>query len=296
MALFRKKVSNQVRNQGKNRDRQWTKCGSLTTTRQRLREWYENRPGHWLQDEEQQVLDTVLPDLFGYHLLQVGLSNRSDCMRASRIPHHLIMDVDLSQTEWPVPELVDTSQRPTRVQGTAEALPFASDSLDVLLLPHTLEFTSTPHEVLREADRVLIPEGHVVILGFNPWGLWMFWRMVLSWRGRPPWCGRFLRAARLRDWLQLLGFDIVDNHSYFFRPPLRQDAIMTKLRFLEAVGRRIWPIFGGAYVLVAKKRVATLTPVRPRWRPRRSRLASPELAGNSSVTNCQNPTDDQHGP
>lgn len=265
--------------------KQWMKCGSLTATRQQLREWYENRPGIWLQDEEQQVLDTVLPDLFGYHLLQVGLSHRGNCTQASRIPHRVVMDVDLAQDTFSAHTENSPASVSTPVKGLAEALPFGADTLDVVLLPHTLEFTSNPHIVLREADRVLIPEGHVVILGFNPWGLWIFWRMVLAWRGRPPWCGRFLRPARLRDWLQLLGFDIVDSHSYFFRPPLRQYSIMNKLRFLERLGKRLWPFFGGAYVLVARKRVATLTPVRPRWRPRRSRLVAPELAGNSSVTN-----------
>lgn len=277
MALFR--------SQGQSRDKQWTKCGPLKDTRQQLRQWYQNRPGIWLHDEEQQVLDSALPDLFGYHLLQVGMSQNEDCTRASRIPHRVVMDVDLTQqTQVGQPAQVNGSSS-SLIQGLAESLPFASDSLDVVLLPHTLEFTSDPHEVLREADRVLIPEGHVVILGFNPWGLWIFWRMVLAWRGKPPWCGRFLRPTRLRDWLKLLGFDIVDSRGYFFRPPLRHYGIMNRLRFLESLGARLWPFFGGAYLLVARKRVATLTPVRPRWRPRRSRVTAPELAGNSSVTN-----------
>ena len=85
------------RSQGKQRDKQWAKCGPLTATRQRLRQWYKNHPGVWLQDEEQQVLDSALPDLFGYHLLQVGLSHHVDCTRASRIPHRVVMDVDLVQ-------------------------------------------------------------------------------------------------------------------------------------------------------------------------------------------------------
>jgi hypothetical protein len=112
----------------------------------------------------------------------------------------------------------------------------------------------------------------------------MLWRLIAGWRGKPPWCGKFLWANRLCDWLQLLGFDIVESHSYFFRPPLKNIAIMNKLRFLEKIGQLVWPFFGGAYLILAKKRVATLTPLKPRWRPRRSRLVAPELAGNSSVT------------
>lgn len=271
----------------KPKDLKWMNCGSLIAARRALREWYESRPGIWLQDEEQRLLDEIVPDLFGYHFLQVGLSNNSDCMRNSRILHRLIMDVDLDADTLAVANPEDVSTCPSPIKGTAEALPFAADSLDVLLLPHTLEFTSNPHQVLRETDRVLIPEGRVVILGFNPWGLWMLWRLVFGWRGKPPWCGRFLRPARLKDWLQLLGFDIDESHSYFFRPPLRQQSVMKKLRFMERLGKRLWPFFGGAYIIVARKRVATLTPIKPRWRPRRSRLVAPELARNSSITNFE---------
>ena len=264
-------------------DSQWLDCGPLVSTRKALRRWYESRPGTWLQDDEQRLLDDIVPNLFGYHFLQVGLSNNSDCMRSSRIPHRMIMDIDLDAETAAIANPEDITACPTQIKGMPEALPFAADCLDVLLLPHTLEFTSNPHQVLRETDRVLIPEGTVVILGFNPWSLWMLWRLILGWRHKPPWCGRFLRPARVRDWLQLLGFDITESHSFFFRPPLRHAGLMKKLRFLERFGKRLWPFFGGAYILVAKKRVATLTPIKPRWRPRRSRVVAPELAGNSSV-------------
>ena len=264
----------------------WMTCGSVHETRKLLRQWYESEPGILLQDEEQRLFDNIVPNLFGYHLLQVGLTNNSDCMRDSRIPHQMILDIDLEADLLDVANPEDVSTCPTPIKGTAEALPVASDSLDVLLLPHTLEFSNNPHEVLREADRVLIPEGYVVVMGFNPWGVWMLWRLALVWRGRPPWCGHFLRMGRLKDWLQLLGFDIEESHRYFFRPPLRQQVVMNKLRFLEKLGRRFWPFFGAAYIIVAKKRVATLTPLKPRWRPRRSRLVVPELAGNSSVNGC----------
>lgn len=267
------------------REVQWMKCESPVGARVSLREWYEKYPGLWLQEEEQKILDEVLPDMFGYHLLQIGLANYSDCMRGSRIPHRMVMDLDLGPETLGAANPEALSTYPTQIRGSAEVLPFAADSLDVLLMTHTLEYASDPHEVLREADRVLIPEGHVVIAGFNPWGLWMLWRLALGWRGKIPWCGQFVSAVRLKDWLQLLGFDVISSHSCFFRPPLPQQSIMNRLRFFEKQGRRWWPFFSGAYVLVAKKRVATLTPMKPRWRPRRSRLVAPGLAGNSSVSN-----------
>ena len=167
-------------------------------------------------------------------------------------------------------------------------MPVLSDSIDVIVLSHILEFSNNPHELLREIERTLIPEGHVVILGFNPWGIWMIWKIVLGWTRKTPWCGRFARQSRVRDWLQLLGFDIIESHGYFFRPPLAQVRIMRKLQFLEKFGPKWWPFFAGAYAIVAKKRVAALTPLKPRWKPRRSRIVSAGLAGNSNTTHQNN--------
>jgi SAM-dependent methyltransferase len=264
------------------------RCGSHEETREQLRSWYERLPGAWLAEQEMQLLDEILPGLFGYNLLQMGVSYPDDCLAKSKIPNQMVMDVDEPP---PLDHLRESmvNRKIRYLRGIPEQLPIASDSLDVLLLSHTLEFTPDPHQVLREADRILIPEGHVLILGFNPWGLWMWWRMVWGWRGNPPWCGQFLRLNRVKDWLQLLGFDIVQVHGYFYRPPFANKRVMEKLNFMERIGHRFWPFFSGAYCIVAKKRVATLTAIRPRWRPRRSRLVTPELAGNSSsVSNRDN--------
>ena len=212
---------------------------------------------------ECQYLNSVLSNLFGYHLLQAGVMADEDLLAASRISHRVILDKNLDDG-------VRDDLKKRGVYGIPEMLPVASDTLDVLVLPHTLEFSEDPHQVLREAGRALIAEGHLVILGFNPWSLWMLWHLVLGWRGQPPWCGYFYSSSRIKDWLSLLGFDIIYHRNYFFRPPLQHDGVMNKLRFIETLGNRFWPILGAGYVLVAKKRVAALTPIRPRWRPRRS--------------------------
>jgi len=268
------------------------RCGAPPQTRAQLRLWYQKLPGSWLAEAETGLLDEILPDLFGYHLLQIGVSYVDDCLANSKIPNQWVMDVDNPACLESMRDSI-VNRKVRYLRGIPEQLPVASDSLDVLLLSHTLEFSFDPHEVLREADRILIPEGHVVILGFNPWGLWVWWKLLLGWRGKVPWCGNFLRMNRIRDWLQLLGFEVTQVHSYFYRPPFSHKGIMDKLKFIERVGNRIWPFFSGAYCIVAKKRVTTLTPIRPRWRPRRSRLATTELAGNSStVGNYRNKTDE----
>lgn len=242
------------------------RCGtSPAVINTQLRHWLQTPLGASLLLAEQAQLDVLLPDLFGYHLLRIGPAVGVDLTGASRIPHRAVMDEG---------DEVPLTGGMAHFHGHATALPVACDSLDVLVLHHTLEFSAAPHEVLREADRVLIPEGHVVLLGFNVWSLWMIWRLLTAWRGQVPWCGRFHSAARVKDWLRLLGFDIVHAQVYFLHSPVQYRGVMRRLRLVESVGRRIQPLLGGGYVIVARKRVATLTPIRPRWRPRRQLIAS----------------------
>lgn len=229
--------------------------------REALRAWFADMLGTTLLDQEQEALDAILQDIFGYYLLQLGWVAQRDILRQSRIRLRMIMDVDPPQDmEYPyalaVPEMVP-------VQG---------DCLDVVVLQHTLEFAKDPHQVLREVDRVLIPEGHVVIVAFNPWSYWGLWRL-LRWRRKRhfPWCGRFLSVTRMKDWMGLLGFDTVKVVPLFFRPPLRHEAVMRHLRFMDKIGSRLWPLLAGVNIVVAQKRVATLTPIKVRrWRLQRS--------------------------
>lgn len=240
----------------------------INDLRRKLRGWYGRFPGRTLDAREREELEAVLSNLFGYHALQVGCLCGQDLLSSSRIPHRVVMDPDKGD------------HLPLGLFAYPDTLPVRSDSIDLVLLPHTLEFERMPHRILREVDRILIPEGHVVILGFNPWSLWGFFALLL--RGRkqapPPWCARFIGQTRIKDWLQLLGFDVVLLKPFFFRPPLAHEGLMRRLQWMEKLGAKLWPGFGNVYLLVAKKRITTLTPIKPRWRPRRSligKLAEP---------------------
>ncbi|SCZ63542.1 Methyltransferase domain-containing protein [Thiohalomonas denitrificans] len=217
--------------------------------------------------QEQAVLDAVLSNLFGYHLLQVGRPNSQDLTRSSRITHRMELDLDPDTK-------VETPGGVERCIAEHHQLPMLSDSLDLVLLPHALELSAEPHQVLREVERTLIPEGHVVILGFNPLSLWGIRRLVTGWRGRVPWCCQCYTPTRVKDWLALLGFDTVAVRGYFFRPPFSHQGLMERLQFVERAGGRGSLMLAGGYALVAKKRVTTLTPIRPRWRPRRALVAN----------------------
>lgn len=244
-------------------------CASAPAVWQDLKTWYASNLGRKLLETERLHLARILPNLFGYHLLQVGRAVGDNLFADSKIRHCAVMDL--------IPGGTRVADCESLLCGSPEAMPVAADSLDLLLLPHVLEFAEDPHQVLREAERALVAEGHLVLLGFNPWSNWMPWRLVLGWRRRVPWCGKFLSTTRLRDWLALLGFEVVHADYYFYRPPLPYEGLMGRLRGLESVGPRFWRPLGGGYLLVARKKVATLTPIKPRWRPRR-RLVAPGLA------------------
>ncbi|MDR2878074.1 MAG: class I SAM-dependent methyltransferase [Chromatiales bacterium] len=233
-----------------------------------LRNWYAEALGQALLKVEQHELDEILPDLFGYYLVQIGAPTDRYLLGTSLIRHHIVSDAVH-------PGAFEHDGRVSTLHAHTGALPVRSDSIDVALLHHTLDFESYPHAVLREVERMLVPDGHVVIVGFNPWSLWGM-RRLFTWRRREcaPWRGAFRSIIRIKDWLALLGFDIVVIRTRFFRPPLRRMGLTRRLQWMERLGTRAWPYLGGVYIIVAKKRVVTLTPIKPRWRPRRSLIAS----------------------
>lgn len=234
-----------------------------------LKAWYKSRLGRRLLRFERHYLNEVLPNLFGYHLLQVGSPVDEILFASTRINHHVVLCPEALSSPLPV----------SGIAAEASFLPVMTDCIDVVLLPHVLEFEEDPHQTLREVGRILIAEGHVVVLGFNPWGLWGLWRVIpkFFWSARPPACRHAISQRRLSDWLSLLGFDVVESHSYFFRPPFQHAWIMRRLKFMELFGRRWWPILGSGYMLVAKKRETTLTPLKPHWRSRRKLLGRPSM-------------------
>ena len=231
--------------------------------RTRLKEWFKGVTGKSLLVTEKSLLEEELPDLFGYHILQLGALDEGNFLDSSRISHRVLFDL--------APQ---DSFSPGKLVCHSSYIPIDANSVDVVLLPHVLEFEDDPHEVLREVERILIGEGHLLIVGFNPLSLFGIWHVLLAWRGTSPWNGYFYRSARVRDWLRLLGFDVVKTRYFFFRPPVRTGWIMKRLGFLEKVGNYLWPWLGGSYLIIGKKRLIPLTPTKTEWRIRRRLIAS----------------------
>ncbi|HFD11611.1 MAG TPA: methyltransferase domain-containing protein [Crenotrichaceae bacterium] len=236
---------------------------------QKMRRWYSSAIGQHVLETEQVLIDEALSRLFGYELLQIEQLTSRNLHQVSQIKHHMVLSKDTSD-----------SSNFIHLYGRYDALPITTDSIDVVLLHHTLELTQSPGQVLREIDRILIPEGHVVICGFNPYSLLGLWQVFSKQKTHAPWCGHFHGISHVKQWLREVGFDIVEQHNYCFRPPIQQQKIMQNLKILESTGARWYPQCGGAYMLVAKKRVITYTPIKPRWWPKKviaSSLSQPTL-------------------
>ena len=231
--------------------------------RQQLRVWFASNLGAELLQVEKIKAYQALADLFGYHIVQLGCLHDGGFIEASRISHKIILQLD---------ERVNHDCR-TDVISAADALALASESMDVVFMPHVLEYTANPHKLLREVERILIGDGHVVLIGFNPWSLWGLWRLLQAWREVPPWCGHFFGLARIKDWLSLLDLECISVEKFFFRPPLQNSRFMQRLGFLEKLGKYCWPWFGSAYIVVARKRLLPLTPIKMRWRDKRHIIA-----------------------
>jgi len=225
--------------------------------------WYGSTLGRKLAGQEAQCLERMLRDTFGYYLLQVGGgTGLSEAIQVSRIHRRILI----------LPTVAPYSLG-LQMAAAPEQLPIAADSVDLVVLPHTLEFADDARQVLREAERVLIPEGRLVVFGFNALSLWGLWRLVRWGQGDVPWCGRFLTSFRVGDWLSLLGFDVEQQEMMMFHPPWRR-ALLRQFSFLDTLGRHFWPVLGGVYAIRAVKRVSTLTPLRTSWKRRRLVLAA----------------------
>lgn len=205
-------------------------------------------------------MSEALDDVFGWELLQLGLwGPRTGLLAGCRTRRHAVIAHPLVTSSAAG---VDAD-----VGARLSQLPIANGAVDAVLLPHTLEFETDPYAVVREADRVLAGEGQLIVLGFRPFSLWGFRSRAMR-RGYPPGLKRMLGARRIADWLELLGYDVSPVRTYLFTPPWGGAAPRPGVpsAFLRRGWVKPWP--AGAYLIKARKRVYTMTPIRPKLRER----------------------------
>jgi len=246
-----------------------------------LHEWFEPPPGRYLLDWERLQFDAAVADIFGYHALQLGLP-QLDALQANRMPHRWLA------CEAPTVVAPGAPPRAAMVSNFC-ALPFAENSLDLVLLPHTLELNVEPHATLREVERVLVPEGRVIICGLNPASLWglrqrraYLYRKFGFGQLYLPAEGDFLGYWRIRDWLRLLGFEVESGRFGCYRPSVGSQAWLNRFQWMDKAGPRWWPIFGSAYFLVAVKRVRGMKLLGPAWKNAPSLTNAPVSIANKA--------------
>jgi SAM-dependent methyltransferase len=240
-------------------------------------DWLDSPQGAQLLVSEATEMRRVLEGVFGDHLVQIGAWGGTAFIEAARTRRSFV--------------IADAPTGSASLRSHLDELSIASDSVDAVLLPHILESHADPHTVLREAERILRPDGRLIVSGFNPHGFWGV-RHLVSRRCFPPGAGHLISERRLRDWLRLLNLSVRDSHFYYFRLPFarvpRADTDLqvhdsppawaarnTVTRQMHGVMSSLWhrvstwPPFGACYITTARKEMYTVTPVRQVWRRRR---------------------------
>lgn len=231
---------------------------------------------HW----EQTRLDALTSDIFGFNAMQIGLP-QIDALRANRMPNKWLSDTLVPADSQSTPPVVV-------VHDFAE-LPFASQCLDLVVLPHVLEFAEEPHQVLREIERVLRPEGQVIICGFNPASMWGLRQAAGRLTGAHflPRHGEFIGMPRIKDWMKLLNLDVNRGSFGCYAPPFQREAWLARSAFMEKAGDRWWPYLGAVYVVQAIKRVKGMRLIGPAWAKKKTVPASVPVTNRMHKTKTE---------
>ncbi len=222
-----------------------------------LESWYARENGQYLLRDTRQVLQGLLDTSFGYHILQLGISAGPDLIEQSPINHQI--------------HCCERAGTGTQLVAAADELPLESDSIDVLVAHHSLDFAANPHQVLREMQRVLTPQGQLLIIGFNPYSLLGLGARMRGISAASLWNRhRPMGENRLVDWLHLLGCEVEKRTRLYSLPPLGRGRLRALMERGDAWCAKHNLALGGVYILHAVKQTHALN--RPRSSLRRARL------------------------
>lgn len=234
---------------------------------------------HWLAQHflGKQVLDAEAAQMacflnrhFGKHAVLIGVPHQYDLMKSTTIPcHSLITPIAIHSHESGF------------IEGDLHEIPLLTGSIDLVMLPHTLEFVDNPRQLLSEACRIIKPEGLLVVCGFNPYSAWGLQRYLSRQKKNAPWGANFIHYHKLRSWLKLADFALEKYETVLYTPPVNRPQFYQNMQFLERVGKKCFPGMGGVYILVARAKVIPLTPIKMKWKQQLSGIGiSSSITGN----------------
>jgi len=213
-----------------------------------LSQWFKSPLGRYVLRFEKELFDDAVKDVFGYNAVQIGLSERN-FLELNRISNQVIISGGLDSS----------------ISADLSLLPIKSSSVDLVLLPHTLECSSDPHAVVREVERILVPGGRVVISSLNPFSLFGLRYRCWGVKEGPAKCKELVSLARIKDWLKLVSIEVESGRMGCYSLPFQSEKWRERFGFLEFAGDRWWPIFGAVYFLQGIKKVRGMRLVMPNW-------------------------------
>lgn len=216
--------------------------------------------GARLLEAEQALLTQLLNQHYGKHALLIGVPEQQTLLNSTVVALHSLLS-----------PLIHHDKTLGNIESDFHELPILTGSIDLVMLPHTLEFVDHPQQLLREACRIVKPEGLIAVTGFNPMSAWGLRKQFARHRVA-PWTGNFMKPNTIKTWLSLVDFEMETRRTIMHRPPFSQAHLFEKLSWLEKIGSICFPMFGGVYVMLARAKVVPLTPIRMSWKQQLSGL------------------------
>lgn len=228
-------------------------CMADVKVRQDFQQWYQSDLGKSVLTQESALLQNIINTDVGYYfLIQSPLK-------------HLAISAPLLKNSLMIAPVLELGAQENLVVANAKELPIDSEGIDVHILHHTLEFSDTPHDDLREAARSLLPSGKLIIVGFNPNSFFRI-RQIFSSSNVAPWNASFIGVKRLEDWLKVAGLTLQSANYLCYSPPFQSMYWREKLTPFETLLTKSKLPIGGVYVITATKQTHRLIPQKPRWR------------------------------